>query len=395
MTLPISPTVALSIAGKGAKLASNAFGSARADSLISFTEMANLRPVVLMDPRAAMLPEASDAVKTLASLYIAYYLQALAIDSEISGIKILKKLEKFSTDRDALSITKSFLTSMESLPIGLDFVGHNLGLEAYLPAESISLEAKSSYEQDLERRINEANLAKAVATATAEPSGSWAVKDLTKLTTDITNLAVGKLLEVKVETNGVTSTIPISFRQRVIGMDSSTIVDLYALGAEDRSFRTRFRQFKAGELEFWRDIVYTMDKIDEYYENALKDKTGYYKNMASRQLRHKLSGFAGDPSLGMISSAVVLHEQTKDDLEQRIGGSLSDFRVRQNIFEKNMLMLMMVLDPEWTSVKIYHRGIPEVTELDFKAIKDGGKTDDKMIDVLKAFQLGQAPGRLN
>lgn len=96
----------------------------------------------------------------------------------------------------------------------------------------------------------------------------------------------------------------------------------------------------------------------------------------------------------MINACALIHEDTKLAIEGKLGRKLSDFATRQQIFDSNMLMLMGILDPEWNSITIYHRGIAEGTELPFSAIKNGGKGDDNIVEILKAFQLGQAPGRL-
>lgn len=394
--LTLASAVAMT-AKLGGKALTNAAASARADSMVKFTEAARLEPIVALDRRLAQTPETPDALKTMASLFIAYYLQSIALDVEVNGVKVLRKLEKFGTDRDIVNASANFLTSMESRPIGLDFKDHTLGLEAYQPAETISMEAQGSYEEKVERAINDALLKKAVQEAVNPPSatGSMSVKDATKLATDIGNLAVGKILEVKIEQNGAAATIPVTFRQRVMGMDSQVMVDLYSLSGQDTSIRALWRQFKADEIQFWRDIVFAMSRVDEFYKNAIKDKTGYYRTLASRQIRQKVASFLeGKGGLGMINACALIHEDTKLAIEGKLGRKLSDFAARQQIFDSNMLMLMGILDPEWNSITIYHRGIAEGTELPFSAIKNGGKGDDNIVEILKAFQLGQAPGRL-
>ncbi|MGG4591787.1 hypothetical protein ACLPJK_26370 [Pseudomonas aeruginosa] len=394
--LTLASAVAMT-AKLGGKALANAAASARADSMVKFTEAARLEPIVALDRRLAQTPETPDALKTMASLFIAYYLQSIALDVEVNGVKVLRKLEKFGTDRDIVNASANFLTSMESRPIGLDFKDHTLGLEAYQPAETISMEAQGSYEEKVERAINDALLKKAVQEAVNPPSatGSMSVKDATKLATDIGNLAVGKILEVKIEQNGAAATIPVTFRQRVMGMDSQVMVDLYSLSGQDTSIRALWRQFKADEIQFWRDIVFAMSRVDEFYKNAIKDKTGYYRTLASRQIRQKVASFLeGKGGLGMINACALIHEDTKLAIEGKLGRKLSDFAARQQIFDSNMLMLMGILDPEWNSITIYHRGIAEGTELPFSAIKNGGKGDDNIVEILKAFQLGQAPGRL-
>ncbi|MNW17199.1 hypothetical protein D3C71_2163020 [compost metagenome] len=58
-------------------------------------------------------------------------------------------------------------------------------------------------------------------------------------------------------------------------------------------------------------------------------------------------------------------------------------------------MLMIVIDPDWESVTIYTRGIEMPTQLTAKDIKAAGKSDSKeLMEILKSYQLGRAPGRI-
>ena len=56
-------------------------------------------------------------------------------------------------------------------------------------------------------------------------------------------------------------------------------------------------------------------------------------------------------------------------------------------------MLLFVVDTEWEMVKIYHRGIEHPTRLTIKELKSAGKGNGPDIaEILKAYQLGRAPG---
>ncbi|MGK3882509.1 hypothetical protein ABI028_16105, partial [Enterococcus faecium] len=79
------------------------------------------------DARASYVPFIQDAVHSLNSLFTAYYLQAIALDTNISGVKVIRRLDKFNPDRDLAEATRSFFGlesySPESYQFGLPMPG--------------------------------------------------------------------------------------------------------------------------------------------------------------------------------------------------------------------------------------------------------------------------------
>lgn len=98
--------------------------------------------------------------------------------------------------------------------------------------------------------------------------------------------------------------------------------------------------------------------------------------------------------MATASAIIVVTEDTARELERTIGGQLSSFKVRQGIFGMTYSMLLAVVDPEWESVTIYTRGIEMPTKLNARDMKQAGKSDSKeLMDILKSYQMGKAPGR--
>jgi hypothetical protein len=463
--------------GLAIKAAQLAMSNAKGDSLVSFTQAARVEPILLMDQKAIYLPYIHDVVHTMNSLFTAYYLQAVALDTTLSGVKVLKRLDKFNPDRNLSEATTAFF-SPESRNIGMPVMGRNLGLEAYGPAfenqnqkkprallsdAELELAIKVAMQEDdvkqsvrdggLQRKMEldaaeadakrqiqegldtpERREAKALADAaikarveTAFPKdtpeqrmkraledaeirkfvedtyakippvvSSISTKDVSKMVTDVANLAVGKVIEVTITENEHTARIPVTIRMRVTSMPSPVLVETLAVGGVDVTAGSRWKAFRAGELGFWSDIVLAQDRIDAHRNAIRKDTSGYYNAVyqrANKNLSAELLG-AG-PSVGNASAIIVLTEQTRQDLERKIGGRLSDYKTRQNIFINTFSMLMCVVDPEWETVTIFHRGIRMPTELNIKYITSSAKgTGPDVAEIMKAYQLGNAPHRL-
>lgn len=336
-----------------------------------------------------------------------------------------RRLDRFATDRDLADATSSYLdSSLESMDIGLPFSKTIMqanfeqfqdNLQAEFDAMVTSMEAgydflkpkpaegtplneindpNATVEYDHERdqrRRDETN-----AKNSRNPVAGTRVTDPGKMVQTITNLAVGNVVEVVISEDGKEARVPVMIRLRVAGMNPKSLVQTLAVGGVDMSTRGRWRAWRAGELRFWSDFVMAMDRVDAHRAASINDETGYYKTVYGRAQRNGMAEILTQgPSLGTASSIIVMTQQSLDELEREIGGKLSSFKVRQGIFGHTYSMLIAVVDPDWESVTIYTRGIDMPTKLSKNDMKMAGKSDSKeLMDILKSYQLGKAPGRI-
>lgn len=466
--------------GRAVVSAKAAMAAKQGDSLISYSQAARVEPILLMDDKAVYVPFIQDVVHTMNSLFTAYYLQSISLDTTLSGVRVVKRLDKFNPDRSLADATRAFF-SPESYAFGLPLPGVNVGFEAYGVPMNPSFEAangvgpgplsqevrgaiiaraiqdiqdknvaqdrtatireramlgeglmkqrvqdeldtperrearalldaeirakveakypKDTPEKRLERALQDAEIRKLVEEAYGKEKddvSTLSTKDMTKMVTDVTNLAVGKVIEVTISENDQTARIPVTIRLRVTSMPSGVLAETLAVGGVDVTAKSRYKAWRAGELRFWGDIVLAQDRIDAHRNAIRKDDSGYYAAVHKRAGKNLAAEIMGaGPSVGTASSIIVITEQTKKDLERKIGGRLSDYKTRQNIFINTYSMLMAVVDPEWETVTIYHRGIEMPTELTAKYIQTSSKGNGPDVaEILKAYQLGNAPHRL-
>lgn len=398
--------------------------------LVRVTQSARVEPILLMDQRASTVPFIQDVVHSLYNLFCGYWLLSVSLDTTINGVSVGRRLDKFATDRDLADATSSYLdssmnsgskASMEAMDIGLPFTKtilqanfeqYQSDMQAEFDAYSASMEAggydwgkskpgtpsnevndpNATVEYDHERKARE----QAEKDRANNKGSSSRVVDPAKAVQTITNLAVGNIVEVVISEDGKEARVPVMIRLRVAGMNPKAIVQTLAVGGVDMSFRGRWRAWRAGELRFWSDFVMAMDRVDAHRAASMNDETGYYKTVYNRAKRNGLAEILTQgPSLGTASSIIVITQQSADELEREIGGQLSSFKVRQGIFGHTYSMLLAVVDPDWESVTIYTRGIEMPTKLSKNDMKAAGKSDSKeLMDILKSYQLGKAPGRI-
>jgi hypothetical protein len=370
---------------------SNGVGS----DLVRFTQSARVEPILLMDKNAVNVPFIQDVVHTAFNMFTGYWLLAVSLDAKINGISVGRRLDKFATDRSLGDATLTMLTestgfgktSMESF--GLPFI------EEILQEETASMEAVEDKAM-AEAAEAAAELAGEKKEEENKITGGTGVTNAAKYVEKITNLAVGSVIDVSIKEDGKEAVVPVTIRLRVAGMPSDVMVQTLAVGGKDVTFRSRWRAWRAGEIGFWSDFVLAMDRVDAHRAAMMKDETGYYKAVYGRATNNQLTQeiLKNGPSLSTASSIIVMTEQTAKDLERRISGELKNFKTRQGIFGHTYSMLMIIVDPDWESVTIYTRGIEMPTKLTARDIKTAGKSDSKeLMEILKSYQLGRAPGR--
>lgn len=379
-------TTALSLANK----LPDVLRSAKSDSLVEYTQPTRVEPVVLMDDKVTHLPYIGDVLQSLSSIFSGYYLQAVALSVNVGNVDVIKLLDKLNPNRN---LSENALNG--ALQAGIRAYG-TASAEAYqfqlpVPGQPVGLEnfgmEASVYELFDKKQQAEGDDKK------SGRNGLSSADEAIKMAKEVNNLSVGKLLEVEVESNGQKAVFPISVRLIATAAPSNGIVHTLSVGSKDNSVKERFHAWRAGQLEFIRDLVMCQDLIDAHKEALLKDRSGIYASTRTRRNKNRLSALlSGSPSVATASNLIVIDDSTRKDLERNIGGRLKDFRTREKIFKNTYAMLLVVINQDWDQVTIYHRSIDTPTELSTGELKSSnkGKGPD-VAEILKAYQLGNSP----
>jgi len=360
--------------------------SARSDSLVEFTKPARVEPIVLMDDRVVNLSFTHDIMQSLTSIFSGYYLQAVALSVNVGRVDVIDLLDRVNPNRSL----------DDNLVKGVTNLGMRAGFEAAetyryslpVPGEAIGLEhfGMENIYDAVDPDADENNLV-------SKGGIVRSTGDSVKLAQEMSNLSVGKLLEVEIESDGHKAVFPVSVRLIATAAPPKGVVHTLSLGQRNTSTKERWHAWRSGQLEFVRDLVLCQDLIDAHKQGLLKDSSGIYSASIKRRRTNRLSAIlSGQPSVATASNIVVMADQTRKELEREIGGRLSHFRTREKVFKETYAMLMVVVDPEWENVTIYHRSIETPTELSSGDLKfaSKGKGSD-IAEILKAYTLGNAP----
>ncbi len=208
-----------------------------------------------------------------------------------------------------------------------------------------------------------------------------------------TNLCVGKQLEIVLEDQGNKAVIPVTVRLAVNTVDTESMIHNLTLGGRQMTGKERAHRWQEKELALLGDILFVEDIIKQHRRALIKDKTGFFQDTLKRRRENRLSAIAsGSASIADASSMVVLTSRTVKEIESRLGGKLSNMKVRQQLFNETAIMLMVVVNDDWGKVTVYHNSIDLPTTLSLTEVKNAAKGSGPDIgEILKAYQLGSAP----
>ena len=336
----------------------------KTSSLVSATSVARVEPIVIVDKDCLFLEYLPDILQSTQSIFVGYWLQALSLITNVGDVNVGRVLDKLNPNRKV--DTNGFLNTIVSAGIGKESLTYaSESLKYKLP--TVALEAKDDDKDGAIAKVD--NIA------------------------DLTNLSIGKIINVTIKNNGQEAVIPISFRLMVNTLPPASCVQLLSQGSVDLSFSERWFKWRAGRISFIKDLVFCQDLIREQKRTLMTDKDGVYSEIAKRAKNSKLASFfSKNPSLAEASNIVVISEETAMQLRVKHNLNLDNFKDRQKIFDKTYAMILVVIDRNYERVNMYHYGISTSTSVGLRDIKVANKgSGPNIMEVLAAFKGGNAP----
>lgn len=339
----------------------------RTDSLIDYTKPTRVEPVALIDAAVIHNDMLPDVMQSLLSIYTGYYLQAISVMATVGNVQVLRQLDRLNPERDLLenAVTSNFFVMAKE----------NYADRLPFPLKSTAMEA------------DDAQAARDIAALGINKDAIASAKELS-------NLSVGKLINVEIQDGGNKASIAVNVRLISSSVPTKSLVHILTLDGEDKSWKDRMRGLFSGRLKWIQDGIFVQDLIDAHRKNLMADKDGAYTTISKRANQNALSTIVSggtNASIATASNVVVLAEASAAELELSMAGRLSDFHAREKLLRPTTVMLMAVIDPMFDRVTIYHRGIAQPTEVGLRDLRVANKGSGPDIgDILKAYQLGNA-----
>lgn len=339
------------------------------NSLAEVSKLTRVEPLTILSKDLLNLEYMPDVQSTLLNIFSAYYLQAVNIMTKVHDIEVIRLLDRLNPDRDATG----FLLSEGMTKRG---------------EEKVSLLSLESYKHSLPM----------------SGVGKVGLEDEKNPLNDVSNLAVGKMLNVKIgfnigpeesgkgdKHNDQDVNLQIAVRLAATVVPDATILHLLSFKTEDNSFIERFHAWRSGRIGFIKDLIFTQDLIDEWKRASIGDNTDTVQEIIRRVNNSKSYGLlTQNPSLVSASNLFVISEQTAREVEMKLGGKLSNVKIRQKAFDNTYAMIIAVVDREYERVTFYTRGTVAATDVSIKEIKaaNKGSKGPDIGDMLRAMNIG-------
>jgi len=347
----------------------DALRSGAANSYVDYTRPARVEPLLIVDSSVLFNENTATVTQSLHSAFSAYYLLSWnMLQATIDNIAVARHLDKLNPNRsvkDSVVDTAGAIWSMS-----------NESFKHRLPSfKTISNEASQMLGGENE---------------IAEPGGL--ASRSTEVIKEATNLSVGKILEVQISAGGNKGTLPILIRLQASTMVPDLVSKLLATGNVDNDVSARWIKYRSGQINMV-DLLTARDLVKEHKKNLMQDKTGVYSALASARRSNHLSGLLSlNPSVANSTNLVVTTTETIKKVELLINDKFSNFKARQKLFDTTGMFIVAVMDPEYDRVQFYTTGIPSVSDLSIRECKAANQKESTSItDILKAYQLGNAP----
>ena len=379
-----------------------AYGAvAGGQSLAKFTQAARISPYVLIEESLRQQPYITDVLQAATNIYAGYYLTAVAMIGDVSGVSVLEKIERVNPNRE-VNIRR--MLSVEAFDLGLPFddrtisakpMGFDAVRNVYSTEAVESETVVTSKRQTTDSSGNAVTITSTVKSS-SDPKGTEARpmgRETYVTAKEASNLATGKLLEVSMVIDGKTISIPTTVTLFPNVSDTESFVHILGLHEQTQKVVERWHDWRSGKISFWSDFVFMRDLVKKHRKVLVKDKSGYYGAVVRQDRNNKAAGaLSHAPSLAEASNILIFSSTCARRAEALIGGELANYATREAVFETTKAMIMFIIDRDNETVKIYHSGIETANHLTLRELKVANKNSGPDVaEILKAYQLGNAP----
>lgn len=348
----------------------NVFGHFNDTSMTTITKLTRAEPLTIISNDCSNLAYLPDLMNTMVSLYSAHYLQAVAIMTRVRDIEVVRLLDRLNPDRDSTGFLLEGRLATESIYEGRLFNNqYSLPTARVMAAESDSSKGGGS------GMVDRAALYEA------------------------SNLAVGKLLNVVIDTtdaegNERSHNIPVSVRLSPTFVPTDTLNYIFTHRAIDDSWTEKWYAWRAGRISFIKDGIFAQNMIDEYRKAAMQDKSGTLQEIVRRATNARTYGMlTKNPSLAVSSNLYVISKPVSQAIEHKVGVKFADSRGRAKLLNGTYAMIIAVVDEEKEMIDFYFRDIEAPARVSVRSLKSVSKDKNGLDigDLMRSLMEGKTP----
>lgn len=210
---------------------------------------------------------------------------------------------------------------------------------------------------------------------------------------DVSNLALGKMVNVTLGKGDDKRDFRVSIRLLAVDLDKETLTNFAVDRSAAASLTNRISSWLNGEIGL-ADLVFCLDLGRERRRQLLKDKAGIYQEVNKRRMGHKRAGlFSGVASAAEASNLVILSREFTEELQARHGLDIEDAKDRQKIMDNMLAMIIAVVDRRDLRVKFFYAGMNKGSSMGINDIRISNRKQSgpDLMDIFAAIKEGAPP----
>ena len=365
-------------------------------SLTQYTKQTTLRSRVYIDDSLRDEEVLPGLVKALHTMYTGLILNALQLSQFVTQGKTVQ-------DFIGTVATESMADYRD---VSQDLTALQGSLEKFTTDESKKILAVGDAEKEYtgDELKTEYNKRKAEALSKLgkpEQTPDVSLKEVKITPTEI--VPIGKLIEVTL-TNpdhpDKSAKLMINV-QMVPYLIPASIVSMFINKDSSLGFMTRLTQWKAGEISFWKDLLFQVDRINKSYQIAKNDPNklfyDFMANVAKKDralvTKNLTQGDASKKTHNLANSVMIFSTDAIAQAKAESGIDLHNKAARNRYFADTYSMVIAVVDPMYHQVTLYLNGIDDVGVYTYAQFEHKSGDKDGGLDLLKVlaqFQNGKS-----
>ena len=211
-------------------------------------------------------------------------------------------------------------------------------------------------------------------------------------------LFTGRLVEVKIA-DGKGGSVPLYFYVQISPFNTpSNVLEQFISKNFPPSLSSRWAKFKAGEISFWKDLVFEADLVNKRKKALKADRDGILREMEDhkqKQINKAIMSMSPTEAKNhnSASSIIIVSRRTLERTMKDQGLDYSRFDVREKIMNSTMSLMLVVYDPNYDTVDLFVKGIQTAGKYSIAKIKAsvGKESKDDLKNLMQMMAAGSLP----
>ncbi len=196
------------------------------------------------------------------------------------------------------------------------------------------------------------------------------------------------------ENDPIILTVNVKFNPRLV---PEPVIEYIISQDVTDSIMRRWLQYRSGEIRFFKDFIFEVDKRVRLMDALKQDKTNALGDMLIHKNKNTLKRLkavatTSTQSQNMANSVLIMDEATVARETKKIGFSFDRLSDRKRFFENTFNLFIVLVDNRYSRVTIYTNGIDQSVSYSFNELKASSATDKMSIkDIMEYLAKSQMP----